>query len=450
MFKRILIANRGEVADRILKACQNLAVETVAVYSSADAHSPHLKKADETVCVGPGRSSQSYLNREAILQAALNHECQALHPGFGFLAEDHLFAYMCQQQKLTFIGPTPQLIRLMGNKSQAKQTIKEAGLPTIPGSEGNLQNEATALRLAKKMGYPVLLKAASGGGGKGIRPCTSKEEIKTFFMQAKIEAEKAFGDADLYMEKLITEARHIEFQILADSMNNIVHLGERECSIQRNNQKLIEESPSPVMDDGLRQKMGRQIITALQKIGYLNAGTIEFLMDRDKNLYFMEMNTRLQVEHPVTEMITGVDIVQEQIRIAANQPLSIRQNNIDFQGHAIECRINAEDPANNFAPSPGVIKKFRPPSDCGPGRIRLDTHIEEGYEIPSYYDSMICKLIAYGEDRAKALQTMAKALKGFEIVGVKTTIPLHMQIIHSPLFQSGDYHNNSLKEIMGG
>jgi acetyl-CoA carboxylase biotin carboxylase subunit len=450
MFKRILIANRGEVAHRIIKACKSLGVESVAVYSTADARSPHLKEADQTVCIGPGRSSESYLNREAILQAGLNCECQALHPGFGFLAEDQLFAYMCQQQKLTFIGPTPTLIRLMGHKSQAKETIKSAGLPTIPGSDGNLMDEAATIKLADEIGYPVLLKAASGGGGKGIRPCHSSQDIKTFLPQARMEAEKAFGDPDLYLEKLIVEARHIEFQVLADSQHGVVHLGERECSIQRNNQKLIEESPSPAIDKGVRQELGLQIVEAMKKIGYRNAGTIEFLRDRTGNLYFMEMNTRLQVEHPVTEMITDLDIVQEQIRVAANQPLSVQQSDIQFRGHAIECRINAEDPANDFAPSPGVIEKFRPPLACGPGKIRLDTHIEDGYEIPSYYDSMICKLIAHGRDRKSALKTMANALKEFDIVGVKTTIPLHMEIIESAIFQSGDYHNASLKDIMGG
>lgn len=449
MFKRILIANRGEVALRIINACKKLGIETSAVYSTADKNSPHLEQADFKVCIGPGPSSQSYLNKEAILQAGINHECQAIHPGFGFMAEDPLFSYMCQQQKLTFIGPSADSIRLMGNKSQAKQTVKQAGLPTIPGSDGNLKDLDQSLALAKELKYPVLLKATAGGGGKGIRPCYNDEELKTNFSQARIEAEKAFGSGELYLEKLILNGRHIEFQILADSFHNVIHLGERECSIQRKNQKLIEESPSPAVDTEKRHTMGNLAAGSIKKINYLNAGTIEFLMDEDKNLYFMEMNTRLQVEHPVTEMITGVDIVAEQIKIAANHMLSINQEDVTFNGHAIECRINAEDPANNFAPSPGVITGFTPPLGEGPGKIRLDTHVTAGYEIPTFYDSMICKIIAHGQDRASAIQTMINALKKFEIKGIKTTIPLHLEILNSDIFKSGNYHNNSLAEIMG-
>jgi acetyl-CoA carboxylase, biotin carboxylase subunit len=449
MFKRILIANRGEVALRIINACKKLGIESAAVYSTADQHSPHLPEADAKICIGPGQSSQSYLNKEAILQAAINYECQALHPGFGFMAEDPLFAYMCQQQKLTFIGPSPNSIRLMGNKSQAKQTAKQAGLPTIPGSEGNLKNLQEAIHLANRLDYPVLLKATAGGGGKGIRPCSNEEELETYFPQARIEAEKAFGSGDLYLEKLIRNGRHIEFQILADNFNHALHLGERECSIQRKNQKLIEESPSPAIDNEKRHAMGTLVAEAVQKIGYLNAGTIEFLMDQDKNLYFMEMNTRLQVEHPVTEMVTGVDIVVEQIRIAANHPLSLTQSEVTFHGHAIECRINAEDPANNFAPSPGVVTAFNPPLNEGPGRIRLDTHVAAGYEIPTFYDSMICKIIAHGQDRASAIQTMINALKKFEIKGIRTTIPLHLEILNTTFFKEGNYHTGSLTEFMG-
>ncbi|MCP5108375.1 MAG: acetyl-CoA carboxylase biotin carboxylase subunit [bacterium] len=448
MFKRILIANRGEVALRIINACKKLGIETAAVYSTADKDSPHLSQADIKICIGPGPSSQSYLNKEAILQAAINYECQALHPGFGFMAEDPLFSYMCQQQKLVFIGPSSQSIRLMGNKSMAKQTVKQAGLPTIPGSDGNLENLEQAVNLAKELKYPVLLKATAGGGGKGIRPCYNEEELKTNFPQAKIEAEKAFGNGDLYMEKLILNGRHIEFQILADAYRNVIHLGERECSIQRKNQKLIEESPSPAVDSEKRSAVGNMAAQSVKKVGYVNAGTIEFLMDEDKNLYFMEMNTRLQVEHPVTEMITGVDIVAEQIRIAANHTLSIAQDDVTFNSHAIECRINAEDPANNFAPSPGVIETFNPPLGEGPGTVRLDTHVAAGYEIPSFYDSMICKLIAHGEDRASAIQTMVNALKAFEITGIKTTIPLHLDILNSQVFKEGNYTTSSLAGIM--
>ena len=449
MFKRILIANRGEVALRIINACKKLGIETAAVYSTADKNSPHLEQADVKVCIGPGPSSQSYLNKEAILQAGINCECQAIHPGFGFMAEDPLFSYMCQQQKLTFIGPSADSVRLMGNKSQAKQTVKQAGLPTIPGSDGDLQDLDQALALAKELKYPVLLKATSGGGGKGIRPCYNDDELKTNFSQAKIEAEKAFGSGELYLEKLILNGRHIEFQIMADSYHNVIHLGERECSIQRKNQKLIEESPSPAVDTEKRHTMGNLAAGSIKQINYLNAGTIEFLMDEDKNLYFMEMNTRLQVEHPVTEMITGVDIVAEQIKIAANHMLSVKQEDVTFNGHAIECRINAEDPANNFAPCPGVVTGFNPPLSEGPGKIRLDTHVTAGYEIPTFYDSMICKIIAHGQDRASAIQTMINALKKFEIKGIKTTIPLHLEILNSDIFKSGNYHNNSLPEIMG-
>ncbi len=448
MFNRVLIANRGEVAARIIEACKELGIKTVAIYSTADKHSPHLAEANETVCIGPGPSSRSYLNKEAILQAALNHQCQAIHPGFGFLAEDSLFSYLCEQQKTTFIGPSANSIRLMGNKSQAKETMKQAGLPTIPGSNGDLQNLDEAIKLADKLGYPVLLKATAGGGGKGIRPCSSKEEIETFYQQARLEAEKAFGNPTLYLEKLIQKGRHIEFQVLADSYHNVIHLGERECSIQRKNQKLIEESPSPAVSSAKRDTFGRQIAESIRQIGYLNAGTIEFLMDEEGNFYFMEMNTRLQVEHPVTEMTTGLDIVKEQIKIAANHPLSIKQEDVQWQGHAVECRVNAEDPQNNFAPSPGRITEFMPPVDVGPGKIRLDTHVREGYEIPSFYDSMICKIIAHGENRDAAIKTMKNALKKFKIEGVKTTIPLHLEILDSKIFTEGNYHNNSLVDIM--
>lgn len=449
MFKRVLVANRGEVALRIIRACKELGIETAAVYSMADKDSPHLSVADISVCIGPGQSSKSYLNKEAILQAALNTECQAVHPGFGFMAEDSLFAYMCEQQKLIFIGPGSRSIRMMGNKSVAKQTVKAAGLPTIPGSDGNLKDLEQAIALAGELTYPVLLKATAGGGGKGIRPCQNREDLETFFPQAKIEAEKAFGSGDLYMEKLILKGRHIEFQVIGDSYGNAVHLGERECSIQRKNQKLIEESPSPAVSPDTRHEMGTLAAETVKKIGYRNAGTIEFLMDENGRLFFMEMNTRLQVEHPVTEMITGIDIVAEQIRVAANHPLSFQQEEVVFSGHSIECRINAEDPENDFAPSPGTITAFTPPLQEGPGKIRLDTHVDTGYEIPSFYDSMICKIIAHGEDRETAINTMINALNAFEIKGIKTTIPLHLEILNSKIFRGGEYHTHSLADIMG-
>lgn len=450
MFKRILIANRGEVALRIIKACKELNIETAAAYSEADRSSPHLSQADLKICIGPGPSGQSYLNREAILQAALNTECQAIHPGFGFLAEDFLFTNMCEQQKLTFIGPSSKSIRLMGNKSLAKHTLKEAGLKPIPGSDGNLRNIEAAIKTAKKTGFPVLLKATAGGGGKGIRPCRNEKELYEFYPQASIEAEKAFGNPALYLEKLITKCRHIEFQILGDIYGNLIHLGERECSIQRKNQKLIEESPSPAVNNEMRKKAGKNITESIKNIGYVNAGTIEFLMDENKNLYFMEMNTRLQVEHPVTEMVTGIDIVKEQIKIASNNPLSFEQKNVTFSGHSIECRINAEDPYNNFTPTPGVISEFEPCLNTGPGKIRLDTHVEKGYEIPAFYDSMICKIIAHGTDRKEAIKTMENSLKSFKIKGIKTTVPLHLKILNSPEFIKGEYHTSTLNRIMEG
>jgi acetyl-CoA carboxylase biotin carboxylase subunit len=450
VFKRVLIANRGEIAARVIRACQSLGIETAAVFSEADRASPHLAMADLRASIGPGPSKDSYLNREALLHTALNLECQAVHPGFGFLAEDPLFAFMCEQQKLSFIGPPAHVIRLMGDKSQARTSVRKSGLSPIPGSSGNLRTPGDARKLATSLGYPVMLKATAGGGGKGIRPCRNEAELDQFFPEARLEAEKAFGNPAVYMEKMLVDARHIEFQVLADNFGNVVSLGERECSLQRSHQKLIEESPSPAMNGQLRTRMNRKICSALKEIGYRNAGTMEFLMDQDVHLYFMEMNTRLQVEHPVTEEIYGVDIVREQIRIAANHPLSITQRRVSFSGHAIECRINAEDPYNNFQPSPGRITSFAPPGDASPGRIRLETHVSTGYEIPPYYDSMICKLIAWGEDRPAAIATMENALKDFEIKGIKTTIPLHRELLRSHEFRSGDYHINTLKKLLGG
>lgn len=447
-FKRILIANRGEVAYRIIRACKNLNVETVAVYSEADKHSPHLDYADNKICIGPAQAALSYLNIDCVLKAAIDTDCQAIHPGFGFLAENPLFAAMCEQYKLMFIGPSAASIRTMGNKSQAKKTMKAAGLTVIPGNEGDIDNLDEALRIAEKTAYPVLLKATSGGGGKGIRPCYNKKDLKNSFYEAKMEAEKAFGDGSLYMEKLITNGRHIEFQILADSYNNVIHLGERECSIQRKNQKLIEESPSPAISSEMRDNIGHQIIESVKKLGYINAGTIEFLMDEENRLYFMEMNTRLQVEHPVSEMVTGFDIVEEQIRIAANNKLTADQGMINFNGCAIECRINAEDPDQNFIPSPGKIIRFNPSINEGPGKIRIDTHVKTGYEIPAFYDSMICKIISYGSNRPEAIKTMINSLRKFDIEGIKTTIPLHLKILNSKEFRSGDFNTSTLTKIM--
>jgi acetyl-CoA carboxylase biotin carboxylase subunit len=450
LFKRALIANRGEVAARIVRACRALGIESVAAYSTADRQSPHLSQADARICIGPGPSGQSYLNRNAVLQAALTTECQALHPGFGFLAEDALFAAMCEQDKVTFIGPTSRSIRLMGDKSLAKQTFGKAGLETIPGSDGNVGALDEALHVAREVGFPVLLKASAGGGGKGIRVCRDAAELTALYAQAKAEAEKAFGNPAIYVEKMIPRGRHIEFQVLADAYGSAVHLGERECSIQRKNQKLLEEAPSPVIDSATRRRVGERVAAAVRAIGYRSAGTVEFLRDAAGQLFFMEMNTRLQVEHPVTEMITGLDIVAEQFRIAAGHPLSVAQDDVVLTGHAVECRINAEDPSRDFAPSPGTITAFRVPSAAGTRSLRLETHVREGYDIPPFYDSMICKIIARGSDRPAALRTMEAALKEFEIGGIKTTIPLHLRILRSDEFTRGQYDTGTLARIIGG
>jgi acetyl-CoA carboxylase biotin carboxylase subunit len=443
LFRRVLVANRGEVAARILRALRELGVASVAVHSEADASSPHLRLADRTVCIGPSRSSESYLDMDAILQAACQEECQALHPGFGFLAENALFASLCGQHGVTFIGPSPRAIRLMGDKSLAKATMREAGLPVIPGSVGLVNSVDEAREVADRIGYPILLKATAGGGGKGMRAVESAQECKEAFFAASNEAEKAFGCGGLYVEKLIRGGRHIEFQILVDGYGNAVHLGERECSIQRNHQKLIEEAPSPVLTPEERDRTGRLVAGAATRLGYKNAGTIEFLRDPGGELYFMEMNTRLQVEHPVTEMVTGVDIVKEQVRIAAGQRLSIRQEDVRFAGHAIECRINAEDPARGFRPDPGTIVRFSAPGG-GPD-VRLDTHVEEGYTIPPFYDSMIGKLIVRGASREAAIATMKVALDALVVEGVATTVPLHRAILREATFLSGSYDTRFLE-----
>jgi acetyl-CoA carboxylase biotin carboxylase subunit len=447
MFKRVLVANRGEVAARIIRAAKKLGVETVAVYSTADAESSHLEDADVRVNIGGAQSKDSYLNMRAILQTALQYDCQAVHPGWGFLAENALFARLCEQQKTTFIGPPPDVISLMGDKAKAKETMKAAGLPLIPGSDGVVSSLAEAREVGKDIGYPILLKARSGGGGKGMRVCRDDGHVAEMYEEASIEAEKGFGDRGLYIEKFLESGRHIEFQVLADAFGNAVHLGERECSVQRNHQKLIEEAPSPALSGELRSKMGQQVALAAAHAGYTNAGTVEFLMDEEGNLYFMEMNTRLQVEHPVTEMITGIDIMEHQFRIAANQPLSLRQEDIGFTGHAIECRINAEDPFNNFKGSPGVVERFIPPEGRD-GAVRIDTHITEGATIPPFYDSMICKLITRGETRESAIDLSLEALRNFTIDGVKTTIPAHLALLDSEEFRSGNYDTGMVPRVL--
>ncbi len=450
MFSRILVANRGEIALRIIRACRQMGIESVAAYSQADRLSPHLQQADARVCIGPPPAAQSYLNREALLQAAANTGCQALHPGYGFLAEDPLFAAMCLQAKLAFIGPPPRAIRLMGLKSAARRLMEEAGVPVIPGSAGVLASKEEALEAAAACGWPVLLKADSGGGGRGIRGCAGPPELAAAFEEAAAEAQAAFGRPALYLEKLLRPARHVEFQVLGDSWGGLLHLGERECSVQRRHQKLLEESPSPAVSPGLRRRMGGRIAAALAGLGYRSAGTVEMLMDDSGALHFLEMNTRLQVEHPVTEMVSGVDLVQEQIRVAAGERLRLTQPEVALRGHALECRINAEDPARDFAPCPGRITRFAADLEAGPGRVRLDTHLEAGYRIPGWYDSLLAKVVAWGRTREEALETMRRALARLVIEGVKTTIPLHLEILASREFRSGDYDTGILDRLMAG
>ncbi len=446
MFRSVLVANRGEIAQRILKALQELGIRSVAVFSEADRDSPHLEWADDAICIGGSRSGESYLNMDAVIQAALLSDCQAVHPGFGFLAENALFAAMCGQAKLTFIGPSPAAIRDMGVKASARETMRAVGLEPIPGSKGIVRTLAAAREVAASMGYPVLLKASAGGGGRGMRVAEDEAGLSTAFSQARMESEKAFGNADLYLEKFIRGGRHIEFQILADVYGNAVHLGERECSVQRNHQKLVEESPSPVVSAKQRAEVGARVAAAVAKIGYTNAGTVEFLRDTDGTLYFMEMNTRLQVEHPVTEMVTGFDIVKEQIAIAANRKLSISQDNVKMTGHAIEVRINAEDPAENFRPTPGEIRVFAPPAE-GDG-VRVDTHVRPGTVVPPFYDSMIAKLICRGPDRASTIEKTVEALHDFRIEGVKSTIPIHLEILASEEFRSGAYDTRLVASLL--
>lgn len=437
MFRKVLVANRGEIALRIIRACHAVGAKAVAVYSEADADSPHLREADETICIGGGPPASSYLLQEALLEAALITECQAIHPGFGFLSENARFAVRCEDQKLTFIGPSSRSMRLMGDKATARRTMRAAGLPVLPGSKDILASVEEARERADEVGYPVLLKATSGGGGRGMRRVDAPEGLAQAWDEATREAAGAFGDAGLYLEKFIVGGRHIEFQILADRYRNVVHLGERECSVQRNHQKLLEEAPASRFDPQTRAELGERIRRAVREIGYVNAGTIEFLMDAHGDLYFMEMNTRIQVEHPVTEMITGVDLVAWQLRIAAGERLTLQQEDIEFRGHAIEVRINAEDPAADFRPSPGALETFVPPQLSE--HVRLDTHVEQGYRIPPFYDSMIAKLIVLGTDRKDAIEKMKTALSQFQIGPIATTIPLHQRILEEAAFAEGNY-----------
>jgi acetyl-CoA carboxylase, biotin carboxylase subunit len=433
MFKKILIANRGEIALRIISACRELGIRTVAIYSEADRDALHVRYADEDVCVGPYPSAASYLNISAIVSAAEITEADAIHPGYGFLSENAYFAEILQDCHIAFIGPSPDAIRKMGDKSLARRTVAAAGVPTIPGSPGPLDSVDDALAFAGKAGYPVILKASAGGGGRGMRVARDDRDLAGAYETARAEAEKAFGNAEVYLEKYLEEPRHIEFQVFGDSRGNLRHLGERECSIQRRHQKLIEEAPSAALDAELRRRMGEAAIATARAVAYVNAGTIEFLLDRDGRFYFMEMNTRLQVEHAITEEVTALDLVKEQIAVAAGEPLSFLDRDMTPQGHAIEFRVNAEDPVT-FAPSPGRIASFHPPGGLG---VRLDTAAYQGYLIPPYYDSLIAKLIVWGRDRDEAISRGRRALDFFVIEGVKTTIPLHRRILDDPDFVAG-------------
>lgn len=442
MFKKILIANRGEIAVRIIRACRELGIETVAVYSEADKEALHVMLADEAVCIGPSKSGDSYLNMQNIISATVLTGANAVHPGFGFLSENSSFARMCEDCNITFIGPKADTIELLGNKSMARKTMLAAGIPVIPGSEGEVETVKEAKELADGIGYPVMIKASAGGGGKGMRAVYKPQDLEKAYYAARSEAKAAFSDDKVYIEKLILNPKHIEFQILADKYGNVIHLGERDCSVQRRNQKLMEESPSAVMTHRLRKKMGNAAVKAARASAYVNAGTIEFLLDNDNNFYFMEMNTRIQVEHPVTEMVTGIDLVKAQIRIAAGEAIPYRQDNIEFKGHAIECRINAEDPAKGFMPCPGYVENVLLPGGCG---VRVDTALYPGYEVPPYYDSMLAKIIAYGADRKEALCRMKRALSELIIDGIQTNSEYLYELLERDEIISGNYNTGLIE-----
>jgi acetyl-CoA carboxylase biotin carboxylase subunit len=445
MFKKILIANRGEIALRVIWACKELGIKTVAVYSEADRESLHVRFADQAVCIGPARNIESYLNIPAIISAAEITGADAIHPGYGFLSESSYLAEICEACNIKFIGPGPQAIRLMGDKSRARKAMTKAGIPVLPGSAGVVEDEDAAVRAAKEVGFPVILKASAGGGGRGMRIVRGASELSASFRAAQAEAAAAFGVPDVYIEKYLDAPRHVEIQVMADSKGNVVHLGERECSIQRRHQKLIEEAPSPVMTEKLRRRMGRTAVEAAAAVEYTNAGTIEFLLDSDGGFYFMEMNTRIQVEHGVTELVTGRDLVKEQIQVAAGEALSFTQKDVSFSGHALECRINAEDPVS-FTPSPGTVRHFWAPG--GPG-VRVDTFAHEGCTISPYYDSMIAKLMVHGRDRAEAIARMRRCLDSMIVEGIKTTIPLHRRIIDDADFQAGRFDTGFMERFQG-
>ncbi len=444
-FSKILIANRGEIALRILRTCEEMGIATVAVHSTVDRHALHVQLADEAVCIGDPPSSKSYLNIPNIIAAALTRNASAIHPGYGFLAENARFAEICADHQIVFVGPAPESIRSMGDKSTAKATVKQVQVPTIPGSDGLVTDEAAAIEMAGTIGYPLMIKATAGGGGRGMRLVREPDELIKSFLAAQGEADAAFGNPGLYMERFVERPRHIEFQILADSYGNVIHLGERDCSIQRRHQKLLEESPSPALSPVLREQMGAAAVRVAKSINYVGAGTIEFLLDQQGNFYFMEMNTRIQVEHPVTEMVTGLDLIAEQIRIAQGEKLDITQEQVQLRGHAIECRINAEDPDHNFRPNPGRISGYLPPGGNG---VRMDSHVYTDYEIPPYYDSLIGKLIVWGGDRPTAIRRMKRALREFAITGLPTTIGFHQRILESPEFLEGRVYTNFVEQFM--
>ena len=444
MFDKVLIANRGEIALRIHRACREMGISTVAVHSTADADAMHVRLADESVCIGPPQPKDSYLNMPAILSAAIITNAQAIHPGYGLLSENATFAAMVEEHGFTFIGPSSDHIRMMGDKIIAKETVLAAGVPCVPGSDGALNDEATVRATAKRIGYPVLIKASGGGGGRGMKVAEDESQVMEAYNTARSEAKAAFGNDEVYMEKYLSHPRHIEVQILGDSHGNVVHLGERDCSLQRRHQKLLEEAPSPALNAEARAKIGKIATNAIKKLGYLGAGTLEFLY-QDGEFYFIEMNTRLQVEHPISEMISGVDIVREQLRIAAGAPLSFKQEDIKFNGHAIECRINAETP-DTFIPAPGKVRDYHPPGGLG---VRVDSALYAGYNVPPYYDSLISKLIVHGATRNECLMRLRRALEEYVIAGVDTTIPLHRRLVTAQDFVNGDYDIHWLERFVG-
>lgn len=443
MFTKVLVANRGEIAVRIIRACRELGIATVAVYSEADREALHVQLADEAYCIGPTASKDSYLNMPRIMSIALLTKADAIHPGYGFLAENASFAQLCQDCSITFIGPDPESITKMGDKSEAKATMSLANVPLVPGTEGLIDDIEEALAVAATIGYPVIVKATAGGGGRGMRLAYDEQELSKAIHQAQKEAESAFGNAGVYLEKYVEEPRHVEIQIMGDKHGNAVYLGERDCSIQRRHQKLVEEAPSPALDHELREKMGQAAVAAAKAVNYHGAGTVEFLLDKHGQFYFMEMNTRIQVEHPVTEMITGIDLIKEQISVAAGNPLSFTQEDVKINGWAIECRINAENPAKNFMPSPGKVVNYLPPGGYG---VRVDSAVYPGYEISPFYDSMVAKLIVWGTDRNEAISRMRRALDEFVIEGVHTTVPFHEKLLEHPDFVAGHFATNFLEK----